>query len=84
MRSSKGYSLVELTIVVVIVVILAVAMVINLGLVAGLCGTLIPLTLKWLRFDPAVGSGIIVTGLTDFCGYFFFLSLATFFLRYLA
>ncbi len=64
--------------------VLALAMIVNIGLVAGLSGTLIPLTLKWLRFDPAVGSGIIVTGLTDFFGYFFFLALATFFLGYLA
>jgi magnesium transporter len=63
--------------------LLASAMIVNLGLVAGLSGTLIPLTLKWLRIDPAVGSGVIVTGLTDFFGYFSFLSLAQIFLRYL-
>lgn len=64
-------------------VVLALSMILNLGLVAGLSGTLIPLTLKWLRLDPAVGSGVIVTGLTDFFGYLSFLGLATFFLRYL-
>lgn len=64
-------------------VVLALAMILNLGLVAGLSGTLIPLTLKRLRLDPAVGSGVIVTGLTDFFGYLSFLGLATFFLRYL-
>lgn len=63
--------------------LLASAMIVNLGLVAGLSGTLIPLTLKWLRIDPAVGSGVIVTGLTDFFGYFSFLSLAQIFLRHL-
>lgn len=56
-------------------------MIINLGLVAGLSGTLIPLTLKWLRFDPAIGSGVIVTTFTDIFGFLSFLGLATIFLR---
>ncbi|MGH7774614.1 MAG: magnesium transporter [Candidatus Binatia bacterium] len=64
--------------------IVAMAMIINLGLVAGLFGALIPLTLNRLKFDPAVGSGVIVTGLTDFFGYFSFLSLAQIFHVYLA
>jgi magnesium transporter len=64
--------------------IVAMAMIINLGLVAGLFGALIPLTLNRLKFDPAVGSGVIVTGLTDFFGYFSFLSLAQIFRGYLA
>ncbi len=64
--------------------IVAMAMIINLGLVAGLFGALIPLTLNRLKFDPAVGSGVIVTGLTDFFGYFSFLSLAQIFHSYLA
>ncbi|MCZ6623779.1 MAG: magnesium transporter [Deltaproteobacteria bacterium] len=63
--------------------VLALAMIINLGLVAGLSGTLIPLTLKWLRFDPAIGSGVIVTTFTDIFGFLSFLGLATIFLRYL-
>jgi magnesium transporter len=63
--------------------ILAAALIVNMGIVAGLSGTLVPLTLKWLQFDPAVGSGIIVTALTDFFGYFTFLYLATSFLHYL-
>ncbi len=64
-------------------VVLAAAMIINLGLVAGLSGTLIPLTLKWLKFDPAIGSGVIVTTFTDVFGFLSFLGLATIFLRYL-
>ncbi|MFQ5683477.1 MAG: magnesium transporter [Candidatus Binatia bacterium] len=63
--------------------VLALAMIINLGLVAGLSGTLIPLTLKWLKFDPAIGSGVIVTTFTDVFGFLSFLGLATIFLRYL-
>ncbi|MBI2359186.1 MAG: magnesium transporter [Deltaproteobacteria bacterium] len=65
-------------------VVLALAMIINLGLVAGLSGALIPLVLKSLRFDPAMGSGIIVTGLTDAFGFLSFLGLATLFLSYLS
>ncbi|HEX9880334.1 MAG TPA: magnesium transporter [Candidatus Binatia bacterium] len=63
--------------------VVALAMIINLGLIAGLAGALIPLTLKWLKLDPALGSGIIVTGLTDAFGFLSFLGLATIFLSYL-
>lgn len=57
--------------------VLASAMILNLGLMAGFSGAMIPLFLKALRFDPALGSGIIVTGLTDAFGFFSFLGLAT-------
>jgi magnesium transporter len=63
--------------------VLACAMIINLGLVAGLSGAVIPLLLKALKFDPALGSGIIVTGLTDAFGFLSFLGLATLFIRHL-
>lgn len=63
--------------------VLACAMIVNLGLVAGLSGAVIPLLLKALKFDPALGSGIVVTGLTDAFGFLSFLGLATVFIRYL-
>jgi magnesium transporter len=63
--------------------VLAFALVINLGLVAGLSGAVIPLLLKALKFDPALGSGIVITGLTDAFGFLSFLGLATLFIRYL-
>ena len=63
--------------------VLAMAMIINLGLIAGLFGALIPLTLKWLRFDPAIGSAVVGTTFTDVFGFLSFLGLATLFLRYL-
>jgi magnesium transporter len=63
--------------------VLAFAMVINLGLVAGFSGAVIPLLMKAMKFDPALGSGIVVTGLTDAFGFLSFLGLATLFLRYL-
>jgi magnesium transporter len=64
-------------------VVLASAMIFNLGLIAGLAGAVIPLLLKALKFDPALGAGIIVTGLTDAFGFLSFLGLATFFRQYL-
>ena len=43
----------------------------------------IPLRLKGLKFDLALGSGIIVTGVTDAFGFLSFLGLATLFRGYL-
>jgi magnesium transporter len=63
--------------------VLACAMIVNLGVVAGLSGAVIPLLLKALKFDPALGSGIVVTGLTDAFGFLSFLGLATAFIHYL-
>lgn len=60
--------------------ILFLAMTINLG-VAGLAGALVPLVLKGLKFDPAQGSGVIVTMFTDVVGFFVYLSLAKLFLE---
>jgi magnesium transporter len=63
--------------------VLASAMIFNLGLMAGFAGAVIPLLLKALKFDPALGSGIIVTALTDAFGFLSFLGLATWFRAYL-
>jgi magnesium transporter len=38
---------------------------------------LVPLTLRALRLDPALASGVLVTTFTDVLGFFFFLGLAT-------
>jgi len=62
--------------------ILFLAMTINI-FVGTLAGALIPLTLKWLKLDPALGSNVFVTALTDVCGFFSFLGLATLFLKLL-
>lgn len=56
--------------------VIAAAMIVNL-LVAALAGILIPLTLSWLKFDPAPSSGVFVTTLTDVVGFFAFLGLAS-------
>ena len=62
--------------------ILALAMVINL-IVAAFAATLIPIVLRALKVDPALASAVFITTLTDVFGFFAFLGLATFFIRYL-
>jgi magnesium transporter len=59
--------------------ILFFAMVANM-LLAGLFGALVPLLLKWANKDPALGSHIFVTTVTDVGGFFIFLGLATVFM----
>jgi len=44
---------------------------------AGIAGALVPVTLQVLRIDPALASPILVTTITDTCGYFIYLGLAT-------
>ncbi|MBI4477301.1 MAG: magnesium transporter [Acidobacteria bacterium] len=60
--------------------LLSAALIVNL-FVAGAAGTLIPLGLKALKFDPALASTVFITTLTDICGFATFLGLATLFLR---
>ena len=62
--------------------VIGLAMILNL-IVAGMTGAAIPLILKTLRLDPALGSGVIVTTFTDCFGFLFFLGLATLLLRHL-
>ena len=58
--------------------IIAAAIIINL-LVAALCGTLVPITLKKLKIDPALSGSVILTTVTDVIGFLAFLGLATVF-----
>lgn len=60
-------------------VVIALSMVINL-LMAGLFGAAIPLFLKRVDVDPAIGSTVILTTVTDVVGFFSFLALATYIL----
>jgi magnesium transporter len=46
-------------------------------LVAVSIGGCVPLVLKGIRVDPAVASGPVLTTVTDMCGFFLVLSLAT-------
>ena len=57
-------------------VVIALSMLINL-LMAGLFGAIIPLLLKKMDIDPAIGSTVILTTVTDIVGFFSFLGLAT-------
>ena len=60
-------------------VVIALAMILNL-LIAGLAGTLIPITLNKLKIDPALASGVILTTITDVFGFLSFLGLASIFI----
>ena len=57
-------------------VVLAAAMICNM-FIAGLVGSLIPVIMKRLKFDPALASSVIITMLTDIGGFASFLGLAT-------
>ncbi len=57
-------------------VVIALSMIVNLFF-AGLFGALIPLGLKRFHIDPAVGSSVLLTTVTDVVGFFSFLGLAS-------
>lgn len=63
--------------------VLGLAVIINL-FTAALFGTLIPLFLKLIKLDPALGSVNLLTMCTDSIGLLTFLGLGTIFLRYLS
>ena len=63
-------------------VILALAMIINM-FVAATAGTLIPLSLRALKVDPALASSVFITTLTDVFGFLSFLGLGALFIKYL-
>ncbi len=60
-------------------VVIGLSMIINL-LMAGFFGAVVPLGLKVLKIDPAIGSTVILTTVTDVVGFFSFLGLATYIL----
>jgi magnesium transporter len=62
--------------------ILGMAMIINM-FVAATAGTLIPLSLRALKVDPALASSVFITTLTDVFGFFSFLGLGALFIKYL-
>jgi magnesium transporter len=59
--------------------VMTAAMTLNL-LVAATVGVLIPMTLQKLGRDPAIGSSVMITAVTDSGGFLIFLGLATIFL----
>jgi magnesium transporter len=56
--------------------VMALAMLLNL-LVAALAGIFIPMALERMGRDPAIGSSVLLTFITDSMGFFIFLGLAT-------
>jgi magnesium transporter len=60
-------------------VVMMAAMLLNL-LLASIMGVAIPLLMEKLGRDPAVGSSVMITAITDSGGFFIFLGLATLFL----
>ena len=56
-------------------IVIGIAMIVNL-LIAGLAGILIPLAIDRAGADPAVGSSIVLTTVTDVVGFLCFLGLA--------
>ncbi|GAB80003.1 magnesium transporter [Shimwellia blattae] len=59
--------------------VMTLAMVLNL-LVAAVMGVIIPMGMVKFGRDPAVGSSVMITAITDTGGFFIFLGLATIFL----
>ena len=60
-------------------IVIAAAIIINL-ICAAFAGTTIPMLLRRLGADPALGGSVILTTVTDVVGFVVFLGLATFFL----
>ncbi len=59
--------------------VIAMSMIITL-FCAGFFGAIVPLLLKKLEIDPAIGSTVILTTVTDIMGFFSFLALAKYML----
>ena len=59
--------------------VIALSMIITL-FCAGFFGAVVPLMLKKLKIDPAIGSTVVLTTVTDIMGFFSFLALAKYFL----
>ena len=59
--------------------VMVLAMTLNL-ILAALMGVLIPMTMLKFNRDPAIGSSVMITAVTDSGGFFIFLGLATLFL----
>jgi magnesium transporter len=60
-------------------IVMTSAMLLNL-LVGAIVGMAIPLAMQKMGKDPAIGSSVMITAITDSGGFFIFLGLATIFL----
>jgi len=63
-------------------IVIGLSLIINL-FIGSLMGVMIPVTLRRLKLDPALASGVFLTTITDAVGFFSLLGLATLFLKYL-
>ena len=63
--------------------VVGVALLLNM-LMAGFLGAVIPLTLRALKLDPAIASGIFLTAFTDVLGFLFLLGLGALLIEQLA
>jgi magnesium transporter len=63
--------------------VVGVALLLNM-LMAGFLGAVIPLTLRALKLDPAIASGIFLTAFTDTLGFLFLLGLGALLIEQLA
>ncbi len=61
-------------------IVIGLAMITNM-IAAGFSGIIIPVILNRIKIDPAVGSAVILTTVTDCVGFFSFLGIATVLLR---
>ncbi len=59
-----------------IAIVIGISMVLSM-IIAGFAGAVIPVALKAIGQDPATSSSIILTTVTDICGFLSFLGLAT-------
>jgi len=59
-----------------LVLIIVIAMMVSM-VIAGLAGALVPIVLRRFGQDPATASSIFLTTITDVCGFFSFLGIAT-------
>ena len=57
-------------------IVVGIALALNTVITVSIGGT-VPLILKGWRTDPAVASGPVLTTITDMCGFFLVLGLAT-------
>ncbi len=62
-------------------IIMTSAMLLNL-LLGAMAGLLIPLAMQRMGRDPAIGSSVMLTAITDSGGFFIFLGLASIFLKH--
>ncbi len=59
-----------------IAIVIGISMILSM-VIAGFAGAVIPIALKAIGQDPATSSSIILTTVTDICGFLSFLGLAT-------